>query len=313
MPCAAASRAFRWLSGVAVAALVSAGGAGCERPAEPNVKTAAATGGATGDGTTTSPAVNAEPPACCAGLEKIERRSRIAEAAGAELVAAGNGGAGAAVATESAVEEVDLAPSPYAATVGSIQLSEDPNIADTIVGQKVDLDLTFTDEDGREVNLARDYAGRTLVVSTIFTSCPTPTACPRIAADFGQMARALPAAHADKVRFLLVSFDPRNDAPEVLKVWGRNQGVPLDRVDLLVGDVETTKKLVLDGLQLPLEMDMATGMFSNHPLMVHVINPDGVIVVERTAASSEMVETLNAEIARAVSMPFVAPTEKMSG
>lgn len=191
--------------------------------------------------------------------------------------------------------------------VGSIQTSVDEAVLGTIIGRKPDLDLTFKNENGEEVNLARDYAGKTIVISTIFTSCPTPTACPRITDDFADLANRLPAELADEVRFVLVSFDPANDTPEVLKIFGRKHGINFDRVDLLVSDVATTKRLMLDELEIPIELDAQTGGFSNHALMVHVINKDGSIVVERTAGSSAKISMLLDEVVRATTLPFVAP------
>lgn len=208
-----------------------------------------------------------------------------------------------------AIDEATLAPNApeLVAQVGSIQTSVDESINGTLIGQKPFLDLTFTNEDGEEVNLARDYAGQTIVLSTIFTSCPTPTACPRITDDFADMANRLPDELADKVRFVLVSFDPANDTPQVLKIFGRKHGIDFDRVDLLVSDVPTTKRLMIDELSIPIELDAQTGNFANHALMAHVINKDGLIVVERTAGSSAKIAMLLDEAIRAVKLPFVAP------
>lgn len=117
----------------------------------------------------------------------------------------------------------------------------------------------------------------------------------------------MPAQYADKVRFVLVSFDPANDTPEVLKVFGRKHGVDFDRVDLLVSDVATTKRLMLDELEIPIQLDDESGNFSNHALMVHVINADGFVVVERTAGSSAKISMLLDEAIRAATLPFTAP------
>jgi len=193
------------------------------------------------------------------------------------------------------------------ARVGSIQTSVDEGLLNTIIGRKPDLDLTFKNEDGEEVNLARDYAGKTIVLSTIFTSCPTPTACPRITDDFADLANRLPADLAGEVRLVLVSFDVANDTPEVLKMFGRKHGLNFDRVDLLVSDVATTKRLMLDELDIPIEIDGQTGGFSNHALMVHIVNKDGLVVVERTAGSSAKISMLLDEVVRATRLPFLAP------
>lgn len=241
-----------------------------------------------------------EVPECCAPPDTIIRRTPGETAAEAE--------AEAASVAEAADEAIFAENTPdLIAKVGSIQTSPDPSIDGTIIGRKVNFDLEFTNEDGQKVNLARDYAGQTLVISTIFTSCPTPTACPRITADFAEMARSLPPEYADKVRFLLISFDPLNDTPEVLRAFGRTHGVDFDRVDLLVSDVETIKRLMVRELEIPISIDASNDSFANHALMAHIVNADGYVVVERTASSSAKIAMLLDEALRAARMPFTPP------
>lgn len=241
-----------------------------------------------------------EVPECCAPPDTIIRRTPGETAAEAE--------AEAASVAEAADEAIFAENTPdLIAKVGSIQTSPDPSIDGTIIGRKVNFDLEFTNEDGQKVNLARDYAGQTLVISTIFTSCPTPTACPRITADFAEMARNLPSEYADKVRFLLISFDPLNDTPEVLRAFGRTHGVDFERVDLLVSDVETIKRLMVRELEIPISIDASNDSFANHALMAHIVNADGYVVVERTASSSAKIAMLLDEALRAARMPFTPP------
>lgn len=255
------------------------------------------------DSTAKSPefqSATGEVPECCAPPDTIIRRTPGETAAEAEAEAAS-----VAEAADEAIFAVNTAN--LIAKIGSIQTSADASIDGTIIGRKVNFDLEFTNEDGQKVNLARDYAGQTLVISTIFTSCPTPTACPRITADFAEMARNLPSEYADKVRFLLISFDPLNDTPEVLRAFGRTHGVDFDRVDLLVSDVETIKRLMVRELEIPISIDASNDSFANHALMAHIVNADGYVVVERTASSSAKIAMLLDEALRAARMPFTPP------
>lgn len=239
-----------------------------------------------------------ETPDCCAAPDTVVRRTP-------REVTAAEGAEDSEVRIEKPIFAANSAE--LIAKVGSIQTSIDDGIEGTIIGRKVNFDLDFVNEQGERVNLARDYAGQTLVLSTIFTSCPTPTACPRITADFGEMARNLPSEYSDKVRFLLVSFDPLNDTPEVLSAFGRRHGLDLSRVDLLVSDVETIKRLIVRELEIPITLDLESGGFANHALMVHVVNADGYVVVERTASSSAKISMLLDEAMRAAAMPFTPP------
>lgn len=190
-------------------------------------------------------------------------------------------------------------PSPH-----QIQLGVDDKIAGTIIGEKPNLDLTFTNQDGKEVNLAQSYPGKVLVISTIYTSCPLPDMCPRLTADFANLAGEMPDELKDYVQFILVSFDPQRDTPEVLKAFGQQRGIDFEHTDLLRGDIDQTQKLMEDSLQIPLEVNPETNMIVTHAMMLDIINRDGYIVVERTVSTSKPMEDVKDETVRAVLLPF---------
>src|SRR5206468_2491592 len=78
-------------------------------------------------------------------------------------------------------------------------------------------DAKFVDQDGR----ARDFgsfAGRTVVITFIYTRCPMPTFCPLMDRHFAAIQRKLgeDPASGRRVHLISVSFDPLNDTPPVL-------------------------------------------------------------------------------------------------
>ena len=82
---------------------------------------------------------------------------------------------------------------------------------------------TLRDREGRAVKLA-DYRGKPLVISLIYTSCyhicPTTTQ---------HLARAVKSASsavgAEAFTVVTIGFDVRNDTPERMGAWARQQGV----------------------------------------------------------------------------------------
>jgi len=185
-----------------------------------------------------------------------------------------------------------------------IQLGVDDKIAGTIIGEKPNLDLTFTNQDGKEVNLAKSYPGKVLVISTIYTSCPLPDMCPRLTVDFANLAGEMPYELKDYVQFILVSFDPQRDTPDVLKAFGQQRGINFEQTDLLRGDIDQTRELMENSLQIPLEVNPETNMIVTHAMMLDIINRDGYIVVERTVSTSKPMADVKDEIVRAVLLPF---------
>jgi protein SCO1/2 len=68
----------------------------------------------------------------------------------------------------------------------------------------------------------KQYHGKLLLMTFIYTRCPLSDYCPRMSRNFAEIDKALstdPALYA-KTHLLSVSFDPKNDTPKVLKSYG---------------------------------------------------------------------------------------------
>jgi protein SCO1 len=71
-------------------------------------------------------------------------------------------------------------------------------------------DFALVNEDGKPTHL-RDYAGRVLLVTFIYTRCPLPDFCPRMDENFREIQDILRRAHPEPlehVAFPSISFDP---------------------------------------------------------------------------------------------------------
>jgi protein SCO1 len=79
-------------------------------------------------------------------------------------------------------------------------------------------DFALVNQDGRLIHF-RDFQGKTLLVTFIYTRCPLPDYCPRMNENFRAVQKLLSATPdaAQKVVFLSISFDPKHDTPAVLK------------------------------------------------------------------------------------------------
>ena len=72
----------------------------------------------------------------------------------------------------------------------------------------------LTDQDGRPFELG-SLRGQPVLVSMFYSSCEM--VCPMIFETIHQTVQALPAPDRDRVRVLMVSFDPARDSVAVLK------------------------------------------------------------------------------------------------
>jgi len=79
-------------------------------------------------------------------------------------------------------------------------------------------DFHLTNQSGRHISL-RQYRGKTLLVTFIYTRCPFADFCPRMSSNFAEIYKQLGAdpALAARTRLLTISFDPEHDTPKVLR------------------------------------------------------------------------------------------------
>ena len=82
-------------------------------------------------------------------------------------------------------------------------------------------DFGLVNQSGRTIHL-RQYRGKLLLATFIYTRCTLADFCPRMSRNFAavdQQLAATPAAYA-ATHLLSISFDPDYDTPEVLRRYG---------------------------------------------------------------------------------------------
>jgi protein SCO1/2 len=82
-------------------------------------------------------------------------------------------------------------------------------------------DFKLRNQDGRPIHLGQ-FKGKALLVTFIYTRCPSPEFCPRVTRNFAAIEKQLaanPAVYA-KTHLLCISFDPEHDTPERLRAYG---------------------------------------------------------------------------------------------
>jgi protein SCO1/2 len=141
-------------------------------------------------------------------------------------------------------------------------------------------DFSFTNQGGQRISL-RQYRGKVLLVTFIYTRCPFPDFCPRMSSNFAEIYKQLGADHslAGGTRLLSVSFDPGHDTPEVLRDYAFS--VAHTREPALFHRWEFVSPSSAD---LPKLADFfgvvykPEGGLITHNLSTTVIGPDGKIV-----------------------------------
>ena len=79
-------------------------------------------------------------------------------------------------------------------------------------------DFALVNQDGKAHHF-REFRGKVLLVTFIYTRCPLPDFCPRMNENFRAVQKLLQGTPnaAQQIAFLSISFDPQHDTPAVLK------------------------------------------------------------------------------------------------
>ncbi|CAG0981762.1 SCO1 protein [Myxococcaceae bacterium] len=122
-----------------------------------------------------------------------------------------------------------------------------------------------------EIALA-ELRGKPVVMLLFYGTCQA--VCPILVRDVQRIEEGLSPAERERVRFVLVSFDPQVDTPAALAAYAKKQGLSADRFILLHGDPGQVRELaaVLGVRYRP----VAEGQYS-HTQRISVLDRDGKV------------------------------------
>ncbi|MEO8311865.1 MAG: SCO family protein [Caldimonas sp.] len=128
----------------------------------------------------------------------------------------------------------------------------------------------LTDQDGQAFELA-SLRGRLVLASMFYSSCQM--VCPMIFETIKQTVAALPPADRDRVRVLMVSFDPARDTTVVLKRTAEAHGCGSQWTLVRTDEANSRKVAALLGVQY---RRLTDGEF-NHSSSIQLLDPEGRI------------------------------------
>ena len=142
-------------------------------------------------------------------------------------------------------------------------------------------DFKLRNQDGRPIHLGQ-FRGKALVVTFIYTRCPSPEFCPRVTRSFAaleKMMAANPGLYAES-HLLSVSFDPEHDTPERLRAYGVTY-IGSDAKNVFAHwEFAVPEKPVLAEMArfFDLGMTMNADTMITHTLSTTLIGPNGKVV-----------------------------------
>lgn len=146
-------------------------------------------------------------------------------------------------------------------------------------GSTVETTYALTDQLGRPVRFPDDYRGKTLVVSYIYTNCPS--VCIITTGGMERLREYI--GERDDVVFVSISLDPRRDSPEVMRRYAELREIDTDGWHFLTGERETLDSLfeemgvVYRTSFMERTEDGREMYFIDHSDFVTLIDPEGRI------------------------------------
>ena len=152
------------------------------------------------------------------------------------------------------------------------------------------LDSKWQNQNDKTLYL-RDLKGKNLVVVMIFTSCRT--ACPILVADMKKIHAKIEKNKLEDTSLVLISIDPTNDTPEVLKKFAAERNMDESPWIFLRSDEDATREFAN---VLAVKYKKISPVEFSHSNIISVFDRNGELVrqEEGTGINSDAVaETVN--------------------
>ena len=158
---------------------------------------------------------------------------------------------------------------------------------------------TFLNQESVQVKFPEIIKDKITLMAMVYTHCPD--ICPMTTYNMYLVQQRLPKNLQNKVEFVIISFDPNRDTPEVLKRFAEIRDISFDHWALLSGNAQNTKEVMLkfDIKAIPTDSTYD----KNGELSYNVIHTDRISLIDQdgklrsnykgsTANISEIIEDI---------------------
>ena len=152
------------------------------------------------------------------------------------------------------------------------------------------LDSKWQNQDAEELQL-KDLKGKNLVMVMIFTSCRT--ACPILVGDMKKIHAKIEKNQLKDTSLVLISIDPTNDTPEVLKKFAAERNMDSQPWIFLRSDEESTREFAN---VLAVKYKKISPIEFSHSNIISVFNRNGELVSQEEGSginSDAVAKTVN--------------------
>lgn len=138
------------------------------------------------------------------------------------------------------------------------------------------------DQEGKRVEIDA-FRGHPVIMSLFYSSCPYT--CPVLIDALKRLDQSLPVNKRDALRILLVSLDPENDTPEILKQKAMQHRLDLNRWKFMTTSEDSVREIAAV-LDIPYRR---TGKdFSHAPVLVLLDEEGGIRYREENLSGADL-------------------------
>jgi protein SCO1/2 len=148
------------------------------------------------------------------------------------------------------------------------------------------LTTKWNTQDGKSIEL-KELKGKTLVLVMVYTTCKA--ACPRLVADMRNIAKEVPEKLMNKVQYVFVSIDPKNDTPKRLKEFAKENYMDTNNYTFLQGTESGVREFAN---VLAVKYKEISPLDFSHSNIISVFNPGGELVHQQEGLGVDNKETI---------------------
>lgn len=164
-----------------------------------------------------------------------------------------------------------------------------PTLTDSLSDLSVyNLPSHWTNQNGEEMEL-KDLKGNVVVAVMIYTSCKA--ACPRLVADMRHIEKTVKSKNKDKIKFLLVSIDPKVDTPERLKQFAIENEMDGEQWIFLRSNEEDNREFAAT---LAVNYKQISPIDFSHSNIISLFNAQGELVYQQEGLGVDYAPTIDA-------------------
>ena len=168
--------------------------------------------------------------------------------------------------------------------LGSCQKNQDENLDPNSI---FNLTSKWEQPNGKKIKL-EELKGKVLVMVMIYTSCKT--ACPRLTMDMKEIESQVAHKNPEDLQYVLVSIDPKNDTPEKMKAFLKNNKIDNKQWVFLRGSEDNTRELAN---VLAVKYKQISPMDFSHSNIISVFSKQGLLAYQKEGLTINIDETVN--------------------